>query len=104
MAQRRTTDAYPRPATVPPEKESACAELEPKRTPSTNKPPTKGIVVNTSVPNQPTTPPNHRLEVIAADQTWDEYESTRYFFARMRGETPDLEPVGLGADAFGGAA
>lgn len=35
------------------------------------------------------------------DQTWDEYESTRYFLARMRGEQPELRDAHLGADLSG---
>lgn len=35
------------------------------------------------------------------DQTWDEYLSTCYAIARMRGERPELHTVGLGLDVFG---
>lgn len=39
------------------------------------------------------------------DQTWDEYASTMFAVARMRGEDIDIDSVGIGAvDLFGGAA
>lgn len=58
--------------------------------------------MNPSIPNK-----HHTTPVIDTDdQTWDEYESTRYFLARMRGETPHLEQCSLGSEVvtIGGAA
>lgn len=49
--------------------------------------------------------PQPRNRARIDDQTWDEYVSTQYALARMRGEDAQLATPGIGAnDLLGGAA
>lgn len=54
--------------------------------------------MKTIIPTTPTHPQRTAPDARFTDQTWDEYQSTQYFLARLRGEQPDVRDTLFGVD------